>query len=629
MPADARDLLSIHALHKCLECRFETENLDFKEAMDISSRRGVVELAKDVMAMANTVGGYVVVGVENSTFRLVGISDEAADTFREGKSVNDKLRCILQDQVTVQSAVHQVQDGDGKTKNIALICIYPRPNQLPAPTDGDYDRVVNDKRTERKCVFQQGTIFLRKGDESTRAKTEDDYVRRPYSMEDFLVFHDPKQEKSLIDFLNPYDFSIAARSEMFKGREDEISQMLMSAENGAHMSVFGLQRIGKTSLVEEAFTERIRQKPALKDAVFATLNLQELGSGDITYKQFLDEIILTIALAASEKDDGQGVQAAIEQFLAAPHRYRIGDKKEIFKDYERIIETVAERSPRQIVLFLDEFSELCRAMEKNCRLTNSKTSRNETLRANEMLVDIPLIHLFGSMLKSRRLKRKLTVIFSIRPFVSQFDSERDMQLLKIANPIEINHLDELAAKRLINDPIRGVIAIDGAATDYLYRLTAGHPYLIQFMMQALVDGAKIKDRPTIRLEEVKNLEQELISNGAKYEPQFKVLDSDYSVDEVINPKIAELGRGTLALISKIGTVRKEGWVEEDEIKDELAKYKIGEGAAADILKKFESAKIIQTANFNDKHCLRVCIPLLRKRYVAQDMYQRYFRDVFK
>ena len=233
------------------------------------------------------------------------------------------------------------------------------------------------------------------------------------------------------------------------------------------------------------------------------------------------------------------------------------------------------------------------------------------------------------MVTTEAVISKLTVILSIRPFVFQFDAERDMQLLKIARPIEISSLEEHAAKRLINDPIRDVIAIDGATADYLYRLTAGHPYLIQFMMQALVDDAKIKERPTIHLEAVKNLEQEMVSNGAKYEPQFKVLDSDYSVDEVINLKTAELGRGTLALISKIGTVRKEGWVEEHEIKDELAKYGIGEGAAADILKKFESAKIIQTANLGDKRNLRVCIPLLRKRYVAQDMYQRYFRDVFK
>ena len=50
-------------LHELLRCRFEADDLAFREQLDLASEKERVELCRDVIAMANTRGGHVVFGV--------------------------------------------------------------------------------------------------------------------------------------------------------------------------------------------------------------------------------------------------------------------------------------------------------------------------------------------------------------------------------------------------------------------------------------------------------------------------------------------------------------------------------------------------------------------------------------
>lgn len=60
-------------LQELFSCRFESEDLDFKERMDFTSKKGQIELCKDIIAMANTKGGHLVFGVRDKDFVAVGI----------------------------------------------------------------------------------------------------------------------------------------------------------------------------------------------------------------------------------------------------------------------------------------------------------------------------------------------------------------------------------------------------------------------------------------------------------------------------------------------------------------------------------------------------------------------------
>jgi len=52
-------------IEKAQHARRESKYVEFKEEFDIDSRRAWCELTKDVVAIANSGGGVIVVGVDN------------------------------------------------------------------------------------------------------------------------------------------------------------------------------------------------------------------------------------------------------------------------------------------------------------------------------------------------------------------------------------------------------------------------------------------------------------------------------------------------------------------------------------------------------------------------------------
>jgi hypothetical protein len=119
------------------------------------------------------------------------------------------------------------------------------------------------------------------------------------------------------------------------------------------------------------------------------------------------------------------------------------------------------------------------------------------------------------------------------------------------------------------------------------------------------------------------MEGEMISD-ADYEGQFNVIISDYSVDEVTHEKEAELGRGTLALISRFGERDAGGWVLKSELVDALLFHKIPESKIASLLSQLSRTRIIEEKAVESALYYRISVPLLRRRLVTQNYYQRHF-----
>jgi hypothetical protein len=78
IPANAALLAIIHR-------NFESKSLDYKAAIswEASDKKACCELVKDIIAMANTDGGYIVIGVSElgTGFRLDGLTSDQAKTF--------------------------------------------------------------------------------------------------------------------------------------------------------------------------------------------------------------------------------------------------------------------------------------------------------------------------------------------------------------------------------------------------------------------------------------------------------------------------------------------------------------------------------------------------------------------
>lgn len=69
------DALSDDKIDYLLNLGMESENLDYKEDLDINKTEEIVKIAKDIAAMANTEGGYIVLGVDKN-FNKKGLPSE-------------------------------------------------------------------------------------------------------------------------------------------------------------------------------------------------------------------------------------------------------------------------------------------------------------------------------------------------------------------------------------------------------------------------------------------------------------------------------------------------------------------------------------------------------------------------
>ncbi|HZD36332.1 MAG TPA: RNA-binding domain-containing protein, partial [Nitrososphaeraceae archaeon] len=111
--------LSVSALRYLLECHGECEHLDFKESLELESDYGCACFGKDALAMKNVGGGYIVVGVEDKSWKPIGLNNKLPyDT----KILRDKIRKSTG--LDIESdIVHHSIFTDGKELLFAIILI--------------------------------------------------------------------------------------------------------------------------------------------------------------------------------------------------------------------------------------------------------------------------------------------------------------------------------------------------------------------------------------------------------------------------------------------------------------------------------------------------------------------------
>lgn len=153
--------LSLSALLYLLNCRCECEWLDYKEMLFLESDAGVAGFSRDVLAMKNTGGGYIVVGVQDKTWEPVGIAEELPyDT----KLLRDKARRGTGLNLEVDIVHHSVSHGD-KTILIAIVLIRgtAKRNKRRMPS-----LVKSDFHPREKYGLRRGEIYARRGDETVK-----------------------------------------------------------------------------------------------------------------------------------------------------------------------------------------------------------------------------------------------------------------------------------------------------------------------------------------------------------------------------------------------------------------------------------------------------------------------------
>lgn len=154
--------VNLETLNRLLSRQAEAPDLDFKSTLDLSSPRDVVELAKDVAAMAVN-GCYLVVGADDSGSLTGGLSSEAALLLDEAR-LRGKLKKWLPDDLGLAAGRHVVE---GKTAAVIVVSPYHE-GMVVMRADGQYP-----DGSSSKTVFRAGDVFARHGTASERMQQND------------------------------------------------------------------------------------------------------------------------------------------------------------------------------------------------------------------------------------------------------------------------------------------------------------------------------------------------------------------------------------------------------------------------------------------------------------------------
>ena len=299
------------------------------------------------------------------------------------------------------------------------------------------------------------------------------------------------------ELTNPYIFERPAIGEHFFGRKLEMTRLVNALKEGRSVVVYGLQRVGKTSLVKEALDREL--KPSNTRLRDIRIDMYESCETLTSYIDFFETMIDRFCDDLNVVDYKK-VREQARQVL------RTGNDPGAIRGLMRnLLRGFATRYGRAL-LYIDEFQDIRIAFEKAER---QKTTRHP--------LDSGFIRYLGSLVKEGHLQ----LLCCGRYQIQLLDNKLDTQLLKLMVPIELSILDEGSARRLIEEPVLGRFSYEPAAVDHILTLSGRYPYVVQYLCYELVEKARNENRSVITRDDV------VAVVDVVQEPQVRLLYGDF------------------------------------------------------------------------------------------------------
>ena len=285
---------------------------------------------------------------------------------------------------------------------------------------------------------------------------------------------------------NPYITGAPVRTRnMFYGRED-ILDWVRSNLSGTYQQnilvLHGQRRTGKTSVLHQ-----LRLSPPTEHHIFVLFDM-ELAAPKTTGDFFLE-----LAERVHAELTGAGIA------MAPPHKdeYESYPERQ-FRSFCSQLEALLH--DRYVVIMIDEFDKLIG-------------------KVNEGLLDKDIYDTLRGLMQS---SVKVNFLFTGAHEVTKMLGDPTSRLFRMTKPKRIGLLNLNEAEELIRKPVRGLIDYHSLAVSKILRVTAGHPYLIQYICHSLVNLARRKERNYIDLIDVNEvlatkLEEIVVNISTDYE----------------------------------------------------------------------------------------------------------------
>lgn len=164
--------LSDYAVDFLLSYQEEDTLVDYKVTFH-NEEREWLEITKDVMAFANTNGGYLVFGVKDGTFEKVGLDEITVRTINDPNNIIQKINRNVAPGINLIRCKHFERDN----KNFVVVFVPPSQDKSHIITK---DASFKFQSGKEKKVLSQGTSYVRRsaGNHMMDARDLDDIINR-------------------------------------------------------------------------------------------------------------------------------------------------------------------------------------------------------------------------------------------------------------------------------------------------------------------------------------------------------------------------------------------------------------------------------------------------------------------
>jgi AAA+ ATPase superfamily predicted ATPase len=338
---------------------------------------------------------------------------------------------------------------------------------------------------------------------------------------------------------NSYDFNRRA-TVFFRGRSEELERLCNDIRRGQSAVVFGMQRVGKTSLVERAI-EMVSSEPEKIIPITIRIDMFSQWGAFKSALEFFAVIVKELALAEGN-DPG-----SLERLLLDAYNSSVLQEFNLQDTFSSILKKSKKITERPILLFVDEFQEVQHVFD-----------RPERHHA-PMAFDAGLIRWLGSLIK----RGEFQMVLGCRFQAKDLEQRERLQLFKLLDHIELGPLDEASARSLIRDPVADSIRYDEEAVRRIVDLTGRFPYLIQYLGHELVNRQRVLRTGQVRRKDVEDCADEIVTSQLNesrlsvFYEDFKVLDGGYPWKAILALAILAKAEHQLVGFNDITSVCKD------------------------------------------------------------------------
>ncbi len=150
-------------IEKALGAKRESKRVEFKEQFDTASKRAWCEIIKDVVALANSGGGLLLIGVDNRG-HPVG-TDVSCVLALDPAEVTDKMHRYVE----THFSEFEIVECEKDSARLALIRVGVAQTPMAFAKPGTFSLGDGKQQT----AFGQGTVYFRHGAKSEPATTQD------------------------------------------------------------------------------------------------------------------------------------------------------------------------------------------------------------------------------------------------------------------------------------------------------------------------------------------------------------------------------------------------------------------------------------------------------------------------